>query len=252
MNNLAHFYWLTMELDRSVPLFEEVLKWRQSKLGPDHPVVLWTMFDLGVNYRDAGRVLEGVDLLEQCRDKARKQPDPLAGDLAWIPIELGVAYEKAGQLTKAESLYRETLETVRQRHKEASSYSAELQYILAGSLLNQHRYAEAEPLLRECLKFREQNQPDHWATFGTKSRLGGSLLRQKKYGEAEPLLLAGYEGMKQREGKIPPIRKFRLTEAIEWLVELYEAWGKLEKAAEWRAKILPAVTELPADVFARP
>ena len=53
---------------------------------------------------------------------------------------------------------------------------------------------------------------------------------------AEPLLRAGYEGMRQREGKIPPIYKFRLTEAIERLAQLYEAWGKPEKAAEWRAR----------------
>jgi len=38
--------------------------------------------------------------------------------------------------------------------------------------------------------------------------LGGSLLGQKKYAEAEPLLLSGYEGMKQREVKIPPEVKF--------------------------------------------
>ena len=47
--------------------------------------------------------------------------------------------------------------------------------------------------------------------------LGGALLGQKKYAEAEPLLLAGYEGMKQREAKIPPEGKVRLTEALERL-----------------------------------
>jgi hypothetical protein len=46
--------------------------------------------------------------------------------------------------------------------------------------------------------------------------------------------------------------KFRLTEAIERLVQLYEAWGQLEKAAEWRAKLPPVTAELPADVFAGP
>jgi hypothetical protein len=119
-------------------------------------------------------------------------------------------------------------------------------------LLKQQRYAEAEPLLRECLKFREQNEANDYLTFYTKSLLGGSLLGQKKYAEAEPLLLAGYEGMKQREGKILPFRKFRMTEAIDRLVQLYDEWGQLEKAADWRAKLPPAAAELPADIFARP
>ena len=121
-----------------------------------------------------------------------------------ISNALGEAYEQAGQFAKAEPLYREALETVRKRHEEASAEAAELQVVLAVNLLKQQRYAEAEPLLRECLKIREQNEPDDWKTFNTKSLLGGSLLGQKKYAEAEPLLLAGYEGMKQREGKIPP------------------------------------------------
>jgi hypothetical protein len=62
--------------------------------------------------------------------------------------------------------------------------------------------------------------------------------------------VAGYEGMKQREERIPPIYKSRLAEAIERLVQLYEAWGQPEKATEWKAKLPPAAAELPDDVFA--
>ena len=60
--------------------------------------------------------------------------------------------------------------------------------------------------MRECLLIREKTEPDAWTTFHTKSLLGGSLLGQKNLppDAAEPLLLAGYEGMKAREAKIPP------------------------------------------------
>ena len=51
--------------------------------------------------------------------------------------------------------------------------------------------------------FAKSRIPDDWLTFNARSLLGGSLLGQKKYAEAEPLLLSGYEGMKQREDKIP-------------------------------------------------
>jgi eukaryotic-like serine/threonine-protein kinase len=61
--------------------------------------------------------------------------------------------------------------------------------------------------------------------------LGGSLLGQRKYAEAETHLLHGYEGMKQREDKIPASAKFRVTESLKHLVQLYEAWGKPEQAA---------------------
>jgi hypothetical protein len=44
----------------------------------------------------------------------------------------------------------------------------------------------------------------------------------------------GYEGLKQRETKIPANRKVRRTEALEWLVQLYDATGPKDKADEWR------------------
>ena len=50
--------------------------------------------------------------------------------------------------------------------------------------------------------------------------------------------------MKEREAKIPPAAKPRLTEALERLVQLYDAWCKPDQAAEWRAK-LPQDTATP-------
>ena len=104
-------------------------------------------------------------------------------------------------------------------------------------LQQEKKWTDAEPLLRECLSIREQTQPDVWSTFNTKSLLGGALLGQKKYADAEPLLLAGYEGMKQREKTIPEQGKIRLREAVERLLQLYEATGKTDEAAKWRKEL---------------
>ena len=42
------------------------------------------------------------------------------------------------------------------------------------TLLEKKEFAEAEPLLRECLAIREKTQPDAWTTFNTQSMLGGA------------------------------------------------------------------------------
>jgi hypothetical protein len=89
--------------------------------------------------------------------------------------------------------------------------------------------AGAQKLLRECLSIREKRQSNAWTTFNTQSALGGALVGQKKYADAEPLLLAGYEGMKQREAKLPPQGKDRLTEAEGRLAELFEATRKKDE-----------------------
>ena len=121
---------------------------------------------------------------------------------------------------------------------------------LGSNLLQQRKYAEAEPILRECLSIREAKLADDWSRFNAESLLGDSLLGQKKYAEAEPLLLSGYQGMKAREAKIPAAGKVRLKVASARVVALYDAWGKPEKAAEWRTR-LGLAPELPADPFAR-
>ncbi len=42
--------------------------------------------------------------------------------------------------------------------------------------------------------------------------------------------------MKARESKIPAPRKKSLTETPGRTVKLYDAWGKKDKADEWRKK----------------
>ena len=48
---------------------------------------------------------------------------------------------------------------------------------------------------------------------------------------AEPLLIDGYEALKAN----PSVPEVRRHEALERVVELYDAWGKPEQAAEYRA-----------------
>jgi hypothetical protein len=67
--------------------------------------------------------------------------------------------------------------------------------------------------------------------------LGGALLGQKKLAEAESLLLDGYRGMKEREASIPPQGATRIPEALERLVQFYEAKGDATEAAAWRSKL---------------
>ena len=48
--------------------------------------------------------------------------------------------------------------------------------------------------------------------------------------------------MKDREAKIPPAAKTRLSEAIRRLIDLYTAWDKPDEAEKWRAKLEEATT----------
>jgi lipopolysaccharide biosynthesis regulator YciM len=233
LNSLAAAYWEAKQLDRSIPLFEQTLAARRKKLGDQHPDTLATLANLGVNYRDDGRLAEALRLLEQAHRGGREH-----ASLRWVGDELLTAYLRAGKTADAGSLVKKNLAAAR---KALAADSRPLAAALARNglaLLELKRWADAEPILREALAIRAAKGPDAWTTFNSKSMLGASLLGQQKYAAAEPLLLQGYEGLKQREAKIPPLfKQARLTEALERLVRLYEATGQKDKADEWRKEL---------------
>jgi eukaryotic-like serine/threonine-protein kinase len=107
---------------------------------------------------------------------------------------------------------------------------------LALAYVSQGKFAEAEPVAREALETEKKVQPDDWQRYRAASLLGASLAGEKKYAEAETLLLEGYQGMLARKDRIDVPSQYHLHLANKWLVQLYLAWGKPDKAAEWKNK----------------
>jgi tetratricopeptide (TPR) repeat protein len=216
---------------------EQALAKIKEKLGPDHPHTLTSMNNLAAAYEAAGQLDKALPLLEQALAKQKEKLGPNHPYTLTSMNNLAMAYDDAGQLDKALPLYEQTL--AKRKEKLGPDHLDTLATMNSLALAYQKNgdFAKAELALREILVIRQKKQPDTWTTFYTQSQLGASLVGQKRYAEAEPLLLAGYEGIKQREAKIPHQGKVRLAEALEWLVKLYDAWGKPDQAKEWRQKL---------------
>jgi eukaryotic-like serine/threonine-protein kinase len=233
MSCLAVAYWSAKQLDKSIPLFENVLQGQEAILGRQHPHTLQTAANLGVNYKDAGRLAEALPLLEEGYRAAKKHPRLIRG----VGDRLFEGYVLAGKKPAAVALAMELLADARKQLPRDSSQFAKRLVFLGSWLLDVKAFAEAEPIFRECLTLHEKIMPDHWATCGIKSVLGGALLSQKKYAEAEPLLLQSYEGLKQRETKIPLPARGVITDALGRLIRLYDALDKKDEAAKWRKEL---------------
>jgi hypothetical protein len=233
-NNLAAAYWSAGRTAEAIRLEEQNLKQREAKLGPEHPDTLTSRGSLAMAYLSVGRIAEAIRLFEQTLQQMEAKLGPEHPHTIQSRSNLAFAYDQAGEFAKAEPLCSAALDQMRKRYGTEDARTAGQMATLAANLLHQHKYADAKPLLRDCLKVREAKQPDVWTTFNTQSLLGEAILGQKKYAEAEPLLLQGYQGMRERESKIPANGKIRLTEALERLVRLYEATGKKDQADKWR------------------
>lgn len=73
---------------------------------------------------------------------------------------------------------------------------------------------------------------DHPGMASVRGALGECLVLENRYAEAEPLLLKSHTVFQKRMGSADS----RTQAASTRLVDLYEAWGKPEQAAQYRPK----------------
>jgi non-specific serine/threonine protein kinase/serine/threonine-protein kinase len=104
---------------------------------------------------------------------------------------------------------------------------------------HRQKYTDSEATLREGLQSYVHIQSDTWERYNIESMLGAVLVASKRYGEAEPYLLRSDE--KLRERKPENVVESGFTGEVvpgERIITLYQEWGKPEKVAEWRQKLL--------------
>jgi serine/threonine protein kinase/tetratricopeptide (TPR) repeat protein len=217
------------------PLIREALAIQRKLLGNDNLTVAMWLINLGDCLRSQGKHEEAGRLYREGLAMRRRLLGDEHPNVAYALIHLAALLQTQGKTAEAETLEREALAIYSKLPGDPLKIITLKQLITA--LQAQGKLAEAESPLRECLSILEQKTPDDWERFDVTSQLGGSLLAQRKYAEAEPLLLSGYEGMKNREEKIPTISRTRPKEALQRLVQLYEATEQSDKAAEWKEKL---------------
>ena len=214
----------------------QLLEVRQRVLGPKHPRVAESLSNLA-------RMLQAQNKLPEAESTERNalamRKELLGNENIDVAVSLnhltGILQDE-GKFAEAETLAGEVLDMHRKvRGPEHQDVAGSL-YNLASVLFYSGKLPDAEARARECRDLYEKILPDDWRKYSTQSLLGAILLKQKRYGEAESLLLDGYAGMKARQDKIPFIGRTRMSKAADWVVQLYDDWGKPDLAAEWREK----------------
>jgi len=150
-------------------------------------------------------------------------------------INLAVLYQSQGRYGDAEPLLTKAIEVERRVLGPANPTLQRDLTWLARLRIAQHRYAEAESILREVLTDPGSEGTDTWRTSERQSLLGLCLMEQSRFAEAEAPLISGYRGLAERRSGLPATVSVR--EAGVRLVQLYDSWGKPEKAAEWRKQL---------------
>jgi tetratricopeptide (TPR) repeat protein/predicted Ser/Thr protein kinase len=237
MDDLAVSYQGQGKYEQAERLYLEVVEIQRRVRGAEHPSQLNVMTNLGALYGDEGKYEQAIRIFTNLLEIVPRVMGPSHPQTLTVMSRLAGIYLAQGQYGEAEPLVSKVSEGLRRvlgpQHPDTVGTLATVGFVR----LELKKYAEAEPAIRESLAADEKAAPDSWSRFNDQILLGACLAGQGKYADAEPLLLAGYNGLIERQGKVPKLSRFYLEAAGGWVVQLYRDWGKPEKAAEWTRKL---------------
>jgi eukaryotic-like serine/threonine-protein kinase len=205
-------------------------------LGPKHPFTLAFMSDMPDAYFLQGKYARAEALFSQALAADRLNLGPEHPSTLDTLADMDFMYQCEGKYDLAEKYAAEALAGRQKALGRDDPSTIDAQADLTLAYISQRKFVESEPLARGTVEFARKNLPEEWQRFRAESLLGASLAGQKKYVEAEPFLLAGYQGLSERKVHLDVPDWYYVDRSHDWLVQLYQAWGKPEKAAEWKKK----------------
>ena len=231
-SNLATWYQRMGEYEESEKLCREAYEGRVKVLGKTHTETLSSMANLGGLLDYMERYDEANIFLVAALEGQEKRIGPDAINTLMAATNLGVNTYHLGDVEDAtkhiQRAYDGFVKSLGPKH----SYTLSLMNSLAVMYEKAGRIDEAIPLYRQSLETqREILEPNHPTILETSHNFGITLMDLERYEEAERYLLdalVGWQAMKHQNEK----------ETLPYLVALYEAWEKPEKAEKYRAMLL--------------
>ena len=271
---IAHLGYLYSDQQRyqdAERLLAEALEGRRKVLGEEHPDTFEAMGFLGQLYRRQGKLNQAEQLLAECYQKSRETLGEEHPSTIQHRVDLGFVYFRQGKIDEAGALFAKAFEIARRILGDENPITLGGMHNLGVWYLHVGPDVEAETLLSKALEGRRrvlgEEHPD------TQASMGVVYFQQGQYDKAEPLLVKALENELREEGQeMPPPSMYILAllhhrqgdydkaepllvellesnqrvlieghphtvAAMNELIKLYEAWGKPEKAEQWRSKL---------------
>ena len=205
-------------------------------MGAENLYTLMPMSRLAKLYAEEGNYARAEALFDQTLEIQRRVLGREHPHTLLMLTNAGIAYQRQGKYSLSESFAEQALAGRRRALGGQRPDTTDSEAYLALAYISEGKFTQSEPVAREALETEKKTRPNNWQRFRAASLLGASLAGEKNYAEGEPLLLEGYQGMLVHKESIAVPDRYNLDLAQRWIVQLYQAWGKPEKAAEWKKK----------------
>jgi tetratricopeptide (TPR) repeat protein len=242
LNNLAMFYINNNRGDLAEPLLVEALDVFKVALPPDHPNVASTLENLVAIRLNRNDPEAAAPLEEQAIKIKEKTLPPEHPELARsLGLQAGIE-QMRGHPATAEALYRRAAAAM---EKAAGPDDINTIWMTAGvglCLKDQEKFTDALPLIRKAHDAYVRTKREVQA-LDIGNQLVEALIQAKQFAEAEPLALTQHEQCAKVTD--PALRAALSINATQLLINLYDDWGKPQKAAPYRVELtsLKAATQ---------
>ncbi len=233
LNDLALFCARTGRVEQAIPLYREALAiWKQA-LGPTHPHTAICMDNLGVSLMRIGEYEESDAMLRAALDARRETLGPSHIHIALSLDHLAHLCRVTDRYAEAEQFAEELVAMSAKVFHADHPRVAAARFASAKAQIAQAKYELAHTNFEEALRILRLEPEKNAIEIGRyQSIFGERLTSAGRYEEAEPLVLEGFEVL------APGDRGAKFSRpALLRIIALYEAWGKPEQAAEWRARL---------------
>ena len=218
-------------------LYREALAMRRKLLGNEHLDVARTLNNLSTVLFGNGDYAEAESLMRESLTLKRKLLGNEHPNVANGLNNLAALLRAKGDYAGAEPLHREAVALDRKLVGNEHPRVAAGLVSFADTLCREGKPGEAIPMASEALGIYKKAFPrGHPYIAENQSVLGACLTVSRRFPEAEALLLPSYPVLAAKGA-------FEGREALERIVHLYEAWGKADKAARYKARLAASVAK---------
>lgn len=219
--------------DEAEPLYRESLAIKTRLYGEEHPAVAQAVNNLGMFFHRRGDSESAEPLLRRALELNRTIFGEEHPEVSTSLNNVALVVLKRGDFDTAAEMFQRVLELDRKLLGEGHPYVAGTERSLGDTLMKAGKgniaWAHLEEAERIYLLTYDSEHPN---VLVTRSFMGRCLTQQGRYAEAETVLLSVYPLLEEHFGP----SHHRTLSAARTLVELYEASGELEKAAEYRSR----------------
>ncbi|OLQ15585.1 Nephrocystin-3 [Symbiodinium microadriaticum] len=208
-------------------LNRECCKICPSKLGPEHPLTLTSMYHLAVVLEASGQLEEAEPLYREALEKRQATLGPEHPDTLGTLDSLAKLLYARGNLAEAEPLSREAVKKSRDKLGPVHRQTLTSINLLATLLFARGNLTEAESLFREALKKSRAKMGEmHPETLISINNLATLLHSCGRLEEAEPLYREALQKSRAKLGSAHPDTLSSLTN----LAALFHACGRFAEA----------------------